>query len=373
MKIILIFSIFLFLGPACAQKNADTDVLSAIHSYTLGDFYGSNEALDAAVDQSLSALTPAQKVGQMIVAAAGRLGKPDTTIERLLRNEMLGGVLLLNGSVEGFKAKIANFNGINASAGGLPLIYSADAEPSLINRKIEGTAKVPKTSEIQSPEHSRRVALTISQDLKNIGIQYNYAPVLDLSVSNAAITNRSYGANPDSVIGKAMAFMEASREAGIITTAKHFPGHGLVKGDSHHQLVYIDGNFKEVDVYRPLIERGLLSIMIGHIAVENNGRFDTEGAPASCSKAIVTDLLQNEMGFRGLIVTDAMNMGAVSNLENAALEAVKAGCDIILMPLDEAALIDRVVELYERDPALRAQVDGSARKIIRMKYCLGLL
>lgn len=372
MKVVLSICILFLLFPACAEKKKETLSDQQKKSFTLQDFYTENALLDAAVEQIFQSLDTKARAGQMIVAAAGRLGKPDPEVEHLLKNNMLGGVLLLNGTVEGFKEKVANFNNINKSAGGLPLIYSADAEPSLIKRKIEGSTPVPNTVDIKSDAESGEVALTISKDLMDIGIRHNFAPVIDLSASNQAITNRSYGSNIDEVVAKADAFIQASQDAGIVATAKHFPGHGLVKGDTHHQLVYIDGALQELDTYKPIIAGGVLSIMVAHIAIENNHQYNTHGRPSSCSRLIVTDLLRNKLGFNGLIVTDAMNMGALSSLENATLEAVKAGCDIILMPIDEPGLINDIMELYQRDLAMKDQIDRSVKRIIRMKYCLGL-
>jgi beta-N-acetylhexosaminidase len=282
-------------------------------------------------------------------------------------------VLMLGGNKEELKKLGNTLNTLVEQNKGIPLLYSADAEPSLINRKISGVQKVKNTSEIASLEECREIASIISRELLDMGIKQNFAPVTDLSTANKAITNRSFGNSPDTVVWMNDAFIQTTQEMGLIATAKHFPGHGYVKGDTHVQLVYIDGEMQEVDTYKPLIQNGVLSIMVGHIAVTNHEMYNTEGLPASCSRKIVTDLLKNELGFKGLVVTDAMNMGALSKIPQATLKAVQAGCDMILMPTNEAALINAVLKEMAADEAFKNQVYTSVKKILRAKLCLGIL
>ena len=158
-----------------------------------------------------------------------------------------------------------------------------------------------------------------------MGIMHNYTPVVDMSADNEAITNRTFGSDPVQVVSLASAFIHTSQSLGVAATAKHFPGHGLVSGDTHNQLVTIDGEMKEIANYIPLIQQGVLSIMVGHIAIINNEKYQTDGLPSSCSRVIVTGLLKNEMGFNGIVITDAMNMGAVQKIENASLKSVEEG------------------------------------------------
>lgn len=362
-----------FLACASGDKDKGTTTAEPETHFSLQDFYAENGALTAKVNDVFASLSDKQRVGQMIVQAAGRLGKPDKEIDRLIRANALGGVLLLNGSVEGFKSKVQHFDSLATATGLLPLVYSADAEPSLINRKIEGSSPVPKTIELKTEEENSRVARLISQQLKDIGILHNYAPVLDISPDNAAIKNRSYGYSPDSVRKLASVFVNETQKQGVAATVKHFPGHGLVKGDTHANLVFIDGEMKEVVNYTPFIENGVISVMVGHIAVKNNPKYDTDNMPASCSPKIVKDLLRNEMGFQGIIITDAMNMGAVSKIPNADFLALLAGNDIILMPGDEDMLIVQALEKMKADEAFRSQVYESAKRVLRLKVCLGLI
>ena len=337
--------------------------------FTLNDFFEYDAELAQKTDHIFLNLNDTSRVGQMIVAAAGRLGKPDVVIDKLIKDQMIGGVILLNGNKQGFIGKTKRFNALNK---GVPLVYSADAEPTLIGRKIEGTAPVKKASQMLDRKEVLYYTQLICKDLKQIGITYNYAPVVDMS-PNKAISTRSFGNNADTAQAWAEIFIEETQKNGIVATAKHFPGHGYVKGDTHEKLVFIDGEMREVNNYLPLIKSGVLSIMIAHIAVKNNEKFNTNGLPASCSKVIVTDLLKHKMKFKGIVITDAMNMGGVTALSQCELKAAQAGCDLILMPVNEKKAVMDIVNHMSNSPEFKQQVYASVKKIIRLKICLGLI
>jgi len=342
---------------------------SKAQQYDLGDFFVYNEVLAQKTDSIFQTLNDTSRVGQMIIPAAGRYGKSDEYINGLIKKNYIGGVLLLNGTKEGFKSKVDAYNKIN---NGLPLIFSADAEPSLIGYKIKGTTPVKKANAMISRVEVEKYAKIICEELKYIGINYNYAPVVDMS-PNKVISNRSFGNNSDTAKVWANIFIKETQEQNIVATAKHFPGHGYVVGDTHKKLVYIDGEMKEVNNYIPLIKSGLISIMVAHIAIKNNLKFDTNNMPATCSRNIVTDLLKTEMKFNGLVITDALNMGGVVSIPNCELKAAKAGCDILLMPVnEEKAMLDILNELHVNDQ-FKQQIYASVKKIIRLKICLGLI
>jgi beta-N-acetylhexosaminidase len=304
--------------------------------------------------------------------AVGRLGQKKETIDQHIKDRVIGGVLMLNGTKEEFTSWIKEFETSNKKRGNLPFLYSADAEPSLVNRKIIGSAPVKKANELISIEEVNSVAATISKDLNAIGINYNFSPVVDMS-ANQTVGFRSFGAKPENIIPWSNAFIQETQRNNILATAKHFPGHGLVSGDTHKELQVIDGPLKELQNYPFLIKNGVLSIMIAHIAVKNNSQFDTKGLPSTCSETIVKGLLRDSLGFKGLIVTDAMNMGGVVNVPNAATKAISAGCDIVLMPLDAKKTHSELLASYKTDKVFRAKVDAAAKRIIRIKLSLGLL
>jgi len=341
-------------------------------SFSLQDYLTPNTYLDRLVDLTFAQMDDTARVSQLLMPAAGRLGEPNEKIEKYIKKRLIGGVLLLNGSMDGFKKMVSDFNALNEKHGGLPFLYSADAEPALIGRKISGSTVYKKANEIKTVAEVQKSAQVISEDLKKIGINFNFAPVVDMP-PNKTVGYRSMGTHEDSIVPWANEFIRVSQELQIITTAKHFPGHGYVTGDTHEKLVFIDGEMREVKNYPPLIQNGVLSIMIAHIAVKNNAIYNTENQPASISRKIVTDLLRNQLGFRGLIVTDAMNMGGVSSVPNAARLAVEAGCDIVLMPLNVEKAHQDILAKYRVDEIFKNQVDASVKRIIRMKLCLNLI
>lgn len=337
--------------------------------YTLQDFYVYDANLAQKTDSIFNTLTDTSRIGQMIIPAVGRLGKSDEHIKYLAAHQYIGGVILLNGTKIGFTDKIVNFNKANK---GLPLIYSADAEPSLIGYKIKGCTPVKKANLMLSRNEVRKYANIICKDLKEIGINYNYAPVVDMS-PNKVISNRSFGNNSDTAQIWANIFIQETQKNGIVATAKHFPGHGYVVGDTHKKLVYIDGEMKEVKNYIPLINNGVLSIMVAHIAIKNNEKYNTNDLPATCSKNIVTGLLKNEMKFKGIVITDALNMGGVVSIPNCELKAAMAGCDALLMPVNEEKALFDILAETQKNQMFKQQIYASVKKIIRLKICLGIL
>ena len=347
-------------------------VVAKFQSYSLDNFYKSDTILDKKVDSIFNHLNDTTRIGQMIVPAIGRLGKSRDHVLDLAKKGWIGGILLLNGTFEEFCRDVKNFDSVMVSKGHLPLIFSADAEPTLVNRKIIGSQKVPYTNTIHTIDSVEIIASIISEDLKEIGINQNYAPVIDAS-PNKVVSNRSFGLNMDTVISFSNKFINTTQNHNIISTAKHFPGHGYVKGDTHKELIFIDGEMKEVVNYIPLIKNRVLSIMVAHLAVKNNEEYNTFGLPSTCSRKIVTNLLKDSLGFKGLIVTDALNMGGVANLENNGLRAAQAGCDQLLMPIDEEKVMLNILKAIENDQIFKEEIYNSVKKIIRLKICLGKL
>jgi beta-N-acetylhexosaminidase len=379
-KIILPFLTLTILFSSCAQNS--TKEKKEVHvkreqpkvevTFQLSDFLSDNKDLENAAEKVFKELDDTAIVAQLIMPAVGRLGQTDATIQSLIKKRMIGGVLMLNGSKTEFTKWIKNYETINDSIGNLPFLFSADAEPSLFNRKIAETPTVKKANEITSEAEVNACAELIAKELNDIGINYNFAPVVDVA-TNATVGYRGFGNSPKNLIPWSNSFIQNMQSHGIIATAKHFPGHGLVSGDTHKSLQTINGELKEISNYPELIKQGVLSIMVAHIAVQNNEKYDTKGMPATTSETIVTKLLREEYGFRGLIVTDAMNMGGVASIPQCEMKAVNAGCDIVLMPIDAQKAHRDILNQYRKDPEFRKKVDASAKRVIRMKIALGLL
>lgn len=356
----------------CVFSYGFAQSIPAKKNFTLLDYYKDNPKLQQRTDEIFSSLNDSDRVAQMIISVAGRLGRTDAEVTALIKEKVIGGVLLLNGSVESFSDMAARFNTTARTAGTLPMLYSADAEPTLFNTKIKNTPPVPDTNKLDIPK-TRTTARVIADELIKIGIHHNYAPVVDTSTNLEIINNRSFGSDEKDIISKGCVFTQTLQAHNIIATAKHFPGHGNVKGDSHKELVYIDGELTELLPYYAMIDAEVISIMVGHIAIRNNEQYGTNGIPATCSKIIVTDLLRNKMNFKGIIVTDAMWMKALKDVPNPDLAAAQAGCDLILMPIDERKCHADILSSIQKNEAFKQQVYDSVKRIIRAKLCLGLL
>jgi len=379
MNFRLLFVLTLLIFTSCAQDdptevNPWEDLLVSAPEPTINlDVYlTKHRGLEEKVDSIFRKLDDREIVAQLLMPAAGRLGQSEETIKYLVENKYIGGIILLNGTKQQFKDWVLEYEATNKEIGSLPFLYSADAEPSLVNRKIVGSTEVIRANKIKTTEEARQISETISNDLNDIGINYNFSPVVDLS-PNKTVGYRGFGTDPANIVPFSKAFISQSQNQNIIATAKHFPGHGLVSGDTHKSLQMIDGELKEVKYYPELIENGVLSIMVAHIAVKNNPKFNTHGAPSTLSKVIVTDLLRDSLGFKGLVVTDAMGMGGVVNVPNSNVKAIAAGCDILLMPKDAKKAHQEILTAYGKDKKFKMQVESAAKRVIRMKVCLGLL
>ena len=365
-KAVFIIGTLLFLSHTFAQKQDQKQ------TFELKDYLSTNLELDKKTQDVFLSLDDTAIVAQLIMPAVGRYGQTEEKIKQHIKDRVIGGVLMLNGTKNEFTQQITSFESMNKKAGNLPFLYSADAEPSLFNNKIKETTPVKKANQLANITEVINGANTISKELNAIGINYNFSPVVDMS-SNSTVGYRGFGADPKNIVPWSNAFILETQKHQIIATAKHFPGHGLVSGDTHKSLQVIDGELKEIHNYPPLIEKGVLSIMVAHIAVKNNKEFDTEGLPSTLSPTIVKELLRDSLQFKGLIVTDAMNMGGVISVTNSSVKAIQAGCDILLMPLDAKKAHANILSLYKTDKEFKKQVDTAAQRIIRMKVCAGLI
>ncbi len=219
---------------------------------------------------------------------------------------------------------------------------------------------------------------SIASTSKVLGVRQNLAPVADVNSNplNPIINNRSFSEDKEIVSSYTIAFISGSKNENVITTAKHFPGHGNTQTDSHLDLPVIPGSRpslfqNELIPFIQSIKAGVQSIMVGHLYVP--ALQDEKRIPSSLSKAIVTDLLQNELQFDGIIITDALNMNAVTkyfSVSDAAIMAVEAGNDILLMPPDDNLTIDALVSAVRDSLISTERIDHSVRKIIAAKMWL---
>ncbi len=253
----------------------------------------------------------------------------------------VGGFILFGGPSE----KVAALTEDLHSKSRIPLLIGADLERGA-GQQFAGQTALPPLAAIASLEDVqaiRRSATVSGREAKSLGINWIYAPDCDIDVepANPIIGTRSFGADPERVAEYASAWIDACQAEGVLACAKHFPGHGRTTVDSHKMLPQVNESaetLRETDLipFRRAIERGVASVMSAHVAFP---ALDPSGVPATLSRAILTDLLRGEMGFSGLVVTDALIMEGVlgGGEAEAVVRALHAGCDCLLYPTDLAA------------------------------------
>lgn len=260
-----------------------------------------------------------------------------------------------------------------------PLFLAVDEEGGSVARLAEagvGTKvdNAKAIGESGDTNNAYQTGLTIGGDLSRIGFNLDFAPVADLAnVEGSAIGTRSYGADAAAVSGFVGAAVQGLSEQGITSCLKHFPGIGGSTQDTHTGLASTSRTAEqfraeEFTVFQAGIDAGADMVMIGHIsAPELTG----SNEPCTFSEAVVTDILRNEMGFEGVIITDAMNMKAVSDYydsADAAIQALRAGCDMILMPEDFEMAYNGVLQAVKDGIISEERINDSLRRIYRIKY-----
>jgi len=348
-----------------------------VQGFTIEDFYAENPRLDRIVDEIMLTLTNRERISQLVVTSVGVKGRTPRQVESLLGYTNLGGVLFLGNPREEIERLTRTYTALAKQRYNLLPFFVIDGEPSLIHQRIIGARPLLPAGRIRNKEECREVAEEISRLLNELNIHINYAPVCDFDLNREVIGSRSFGNDEERVWELAHAFIDAMQDNGIVATAKHFPGHGSVRGDTHLGAIVIDEPPPELTVFMRSINAGVISIMVGHVGIkgsqEYTGGMDTGGKPATISRNLVTGLLKESMQFRGIVVTDAMNMESVSHYKDPSLQAIRAGCDMVLMPEDEIEFTESLLDEISDDLELYSQVSESVRKIVRLKICLGLV
>ena len=370
--LMLSLGLLLLVELSCAPENAAPINLSP-----------AGPAAAKWADKTLSRMTLEEKVGQMIGGQYNgrffnRDSKPIQDLADLVVNKKIGCLIAFAGEVYE-TAHLANFLQEKAR---IPLLVAADFEWGAAMR-IDGTTLFPPFMALgaaDSEDLAYEMGRITAVEGRAMGIHMAYAPVVDVNINpdNPVISARSLGERPESVGRLAAAFIRGLQRNGMIATAKHFPGHGDTAVDSHNLMpaIHADiGRLERVELYpfAEAIKAGVEAVMTAHLYVP--ALDPTPGLPATLSSPILTDLLRKKMGFKGLIVTDAMTMGGVTtafSAEEAALKAVQAGVDMILLPADLPGVIDALVRAVKDGEIPESRIDASARRILELKARLGL-
>jgi beta-N-acetylhexosaminidase len=335
------------------------------------------------VETTLKNMTLEEKVAQLFIVRANGYYVSDESdqyrrLVHLVKDRHVGGLVFFQGDVYSTAVIINRLQKISKT----PLLIAADFEWGAAMRLRRAT-RFPEAMAIGATRDTALAFLmgrAIAEESKAIGIHQVYAPVADINSNpdNSVINTRSFGEQPKLVAEMSSAVARGLQSGGIIATAKHFPGHGDTQTDSHLGLPTLNASQERLDSvelvpFKRLVEDGIFSVMVAHLAVPALDA--NRNLPSTFSKAIVENLLQEKIGFPGLVVTDALDMGAIVNSfgsDSAAVLAIDAGVDMLMLPDDEDVAIDAVVKAVRSGRLSEDRIDRSIKKILIFKRWAGL-
>lgn len=331
------------------------------------------------VDSIYESMTVEEKIGQLFMVdlfSSDPKSKVDR-IKNLIQDYHIGGVIFSKGG----PVRQANINNEFQKISRIPLLIGMDAEWGL-SMRLDSTYAFPwnmTLGAIKDNEIIEEVGKRIGEHSKRLGVHFNYAPVVDINTNpkNPIIGNRSFGEDRNNVTNKAVSFMKGMQSVGVLGSAKHFPGHGDTDLDSHKVLPTLNFSKIRLDTlelypYKQIISEGISSVMVGHLHVP---ALEPKNIPSSLSYKIVTELLQQQMGFNGLVYTDALNMRGVTLNKKPGeveLDAFLAGNDILLIPESVPNGVQAILEAYNNEIISEERLAHSVKKILYAKYQVGL-
>lgn len=354
----------------------------------------------------VSSMTTGEKIGQMLMPDfrtwnSSNLTTMNDEVAGVIKKYHLGGIILFAENIQGTEQTVRLTDGMQKAADKIPLLLTTDQEGGMVVR-INGGTCMPGNMALGAAGNqdlTARVSKAMSEEVKALGINVDFAPDMDVNCNpdNPVIGVRSFGGEPDLVSRMGIAYINGAREAGVISTVKHFPGHGNVDVDSHIGLPLVNGDIDELNAvelkpFKAAIDGGVDMIMTAHIEVPaldsttavsiKDG--STINLPATLSKKILTGELRNTLGYKGVVVTDALNMDAIANnfgTLDAIERAVTAGADIPLMPFtihrtsDIAAfdvIFNQLVNDADSGKLDMSRINESAQRIIALKIKRGI-
>lgn len=328
----------------------------------------------------LAGMTLDEKIGQMVIAGFDGYEVNDN-VRSLVRNFHIGGFILYSRNVQstGQLLALINWLKITNSSNKAPIFVSVDEEGGRVSRMPAEFVNIPAMGSIGRVNDSSlayRVGKVTAEMIRSFGFNMDFAPVLDINSNpnNPVIGDRSFGSTPEIVSRLGVQAMLGIRDGGAIPVVKHFPGHGDTAVDSHTALpaVIYDLNRLESFEFVPFkaaINNGADAVMVGHILLT---QVDPAN-PSSMSKTVITDILRNQLGFQGIVITDDMTMGAITknyDLAEAAVKSVNAGSDIILLSggyNNEVKVLNALRNAAANGSIPMSRINGSVYRILRLK------
>jgi beta-glucosidase-like glycosyl hydrolase/CubicO group peptidase (beta-lactamase class C family) len=332
------------------------------------------------VDSIMNNMTIDEKIGQlfMVQAYSNKDEKHRIFIDSLIKDYHIGGLIFMQGTPEKQAILTNNYQSISK----IPLLIGFDGEWGL-DMRLDDSYRFPWNMTLGAITDNKLLedfGAQLGKQCKRLGIHINFAPVVDININpeNPIIGNRSFGENRENVTQKALAFVKGMQSQYVLSNAKHFPGHGDTASDSHKSLPILDFDFNRLDSielypYKKLIKNNLTSVMVAHLSVK--GLEENKDCPTSLSYQVISKLLKEKLNFKGLILTDALNMKGVSNyseLGDINLDALLAGNDMLLIPTDVSLAIDTIKVALSQNLISEERINYSVRKILKAKYWAGL-
>ncbi len=321
-----------------------------------------------------------EKIGQLyIVALYNNRGEEEIQkIRNLVEKEKIGGLILMQDDAEKHINLLNEFQGKSR----IKMMIGIDGEWGLFQR-FPAAHKFPwamTLGAIQDNSLIYEMTSKIAEDCKRMGIYWDFAPVVDVNTnpSNPIIGNRSFGSDINNVISKGLAYAQGLQDHGVLASMKHFPGHGDTNTDSHLDLPVVSHNLErlnsvELAPFKALLDKKIGGVMVAHLYVPTLEK--KKGIPASVSYEIITNLLKNTYQYKGLIITDALNMNAIAKKFSPGeidLRAFKAGNDIMLFSQDVPSGKALIKSAFEKGEISENRLAESVKKILKTKFLLGL-
>jgi beta-glucosidase-like glycosyl hydrolase/CubicO group peptidase (beta-lactamase class C family) len=331
-------------------------------------------------DSVLASLSTEQRIAQLMMVAAysNKDAKHVNEVESLVTKYNIGGLIFFQGGPVR-QARLVNRYQAKART---PILIGMDLEWGL-SMRLDSTLRFPRQMTLGAAgdvEGTELMGEEIARQMKRLGVQVSFSPDVDVNINpaNPVINDRSFGEDPEAVGSLGMAYMDGLQRGGVLAVAKHFPGHGDTDQDSHKTLPKVSASRARLDTvelapFRKLVGAGVGGVMVAHLEVP--ALDSTRGLPSTMSKAIVTDLLQQDMGFRGLVFTDALNMKGIANADKPGeieLRALLAGNDVLLFPQDPVKAIQRIKQAVDSGLVSMDLINEKCLKVLRAKDWCGL-
>ncbi|MFN1834138.1 glycoside hydrolase family 3 N-terminal domain-containing protein [Balneola sp. MJW-20] len=380
-SVISLLGIFLFLTTGTIQAQSPVNGNDAVVSGS--NVYARSEVAESYLDSVVTNTSLREKIGQLFIVPAygeftSQYDRRYKQLEELIRKYHIGGIIFMRGDIYGQAVLTNKLQQLSET----PLWITQDMEFGAAMR-VSGTTRFTPAMGVAASGNKRNAFMMgkiTALEAKSLGVHQIFAPVLDVNNNpeNPVINVRSFSEDPEIVAEFGTAFVQGAQSEGILATAKHFPGHGDTDQDSHRNMPVVNHDFVRLDTlelvpFRAAINGGINSVMSAHIAFPKLSGQDL--IPGTLDSVIINDILTDSLDFKGLVITDGLEMGGITTRFSpgrAVVRALNAGVDIMLISPDVETAIVEVEEAVERGEITEARIDQSFRKFMAWKYQSGL-